>query len=282
MRIALCNEVLQPMPFARQCEYAAALGYAGLEVAPFTLGDDALRLSARERGELRRAAADAGIAVSGLHWLLAPTPDLSVTDPDADVRARTRDRLCGLIDLCAELGGTIMVHGSPAQRRLPEGPAPEGDAARQAAIDTATDTFAVLARHAERAGVVYCIEPLAPPGANFIHRVDEAADIVRAIGSPALRTMLDCYAASRTEAESPADVLDRWLPSGLVAHIQVNDPSGRGPGQGELMLRPVLQALERHAYDGWIAVEPFDYLPDGPGCAARAIGYLSGVLEGMP
>ncbi|MBU2286201.1 MAG: sugar phosphate isomerase/epimerase, partial [Gammaproteobacteria bacterium] len=79
MRIALCNEVLQPMPFARQCEYAAALGYAGLEVAPFTLGDDALRLSARERGELRRAAADAGIAVSGLHWLLAPTPDLSVT-----------------------------------------------------------------------------------------------------------------------------------------------------------------------------------------------------------
>jgi len=28
-------------------------------------------------------------------------------------------------------------------------------------------------------------------------------------------------------------------------------------------------------------VEPFDYRPDGPGCAARAIGYLRGVLEGL-
>ena len=29
-------------------------------------------------------------------------------------------------------------------------------------------------------------------------------------------------------------------------------------------------------YDGIVAVEPFDYVPDGLGCAARAIGYLRG------
>jgi len=27
MQFALCNEVLQPLPFARQCEVAAQLGY---------------------------------------------------------------------------------------------------------------------------------------------------------------------------------------------------------------------------------------------------------------
>ena len=37
MKIALCNEVLQPLPFAQQCALAADLGYDGLEVAPFTL-----------------------------------------------------------------------------------------------------------------------------------------------------------------------------------------------------------------------------------------------------
>jgi sugar phosphate isomerase/epimerase len=42
----------------------------------------------------------------------------------------------------------------------------------------------------------------------------------------------------------------------------------------------VLAALERHAYAGWVAVEPFEYLPDGPACAARAIGYLRGLMEG--
>jgi hypothetical protein len=34
-------------------------------------------------------------------------------------------------------------------------------------------------------------------------------------------------------------------------------------------------------YSGVVAVEPFDYVPDGPGCAARAIGYLRGVAEGL-
>jgi D-psicose/D-tagatose/L-ribulose 3-epimerase len=34
-------------------------------------------------------------------------------------------------------------------------------------------------------------------------------------------------------------------------------------------------------YRGIVAVEPFVYVPDGPGCAARAIGYLKGLVEGL-
>ena len=35
------------------------------------------------------------------------------------------------------------------------------------------------------------------------------------------------------------------------------------------------------AYRGIVAVEPFDYVPDGPGAAARAIGYVKGILEAL-
>jgi len=49
MRIALCNEVLAGRDFAAQCAYAAALGYGGLEVAPFTLADDPGELGAAAR-----------------------------------------------------------------------------------------------------------------------------------------------------------------------------------------------------------------------------------------
>jgi D-psicose/D-tagatose/L-ribulose 3-epimerase len=42
-----------------------------------------------------------------------------------------------------------------------------------------------------------------------------------------------------------------------------------------------LRALVRHGYAGDIAVEPFDYVPDGPGAAARAIGYIRGILEAL-
>ena len=184
MRIALCNEVLAPLPFARQCEVAAALGYQGLEVAPFTLGDAPLELSAAARAGLRRAAQDAGIAVSGLHWLLRQPVGLSITSADAAVRARTLDTMRRQIALCADLGGAVLVHGSPAQRRLPPG---EEAAARQRGIEA----FAAVAADAQAAGVTYCIEPLAPPEADFIHTVAQAAAIVQAIGRPGLRTMLD-------------------------------------------------------------------------------------------
>ena len=66
---------------------------------------------------------------------------------------------------------------------------------------------------------------------------------------------------------------------GKLAHVQVNDPNRQGPGQGAMRFAPILAALQAVGYDGVLAVEPFDYRPDGPGCAARAIGYLRGLLE---
>ena len=40
MRIALCNEVIRELPFERQCAFARAVGYDGLEIG---------RASCRER-----------------------------------------------------------------------------------------------------------------------------------------------------------------------------------------------------------------------------------------
>src|SRR4051794_10014480 len=114
MRIALCNEVIAGMDFARQCAFAAALGYDGLEVAPFTLGDEPHLLHGEAVRRLRRAAQDAGIAVTGLHWLLVKPAGLSITSEDAAVRGRTLEVMRRLVGLCAELGGAVMVHGSPA------------------------------------------------------------------------------------------------------------------------------------------------------------------------
>lgn len=275
MRIALCNEVLAPIAFDRQCALAAELGYNGLEIAPFTLGSNALRSSAAQRARWRRAAADAGIEICGLHWLLVQPQGLSITGADATQRERTLSTLRGLVDLCADLGGAVMVHGSPAQRRLPAGDEP-------AAAQRGIEAFAAVAEHAGRAGVAYCIEPLASTHANFVNTVQQAVDIVRAVGKPALRTMLDCSAAALEETETPAALLERWLPSGLLAHVQLNDPNLRGPGQGTLQFGPILAVLRRHSYAGWVTVEPFEYRPDGPTCAARAIGYVRGLLELLP
>jgi sugar phosphate isomerase/epimerase len=86
MKIALCNEVLQPLPFEQQCALAAALGYDGLEVAPFTLAEDPTRIDDREAVRLRGVAEDHGLVITGLHWLLVAPAGLSIVSDDAALR----------------------------------------------------------------------------------------------------------------------------------------------------------------------------------------------------
>jgi sugar phosphate isomerase/epimerase len=273
MMISLCNEVLRELDFPAQCALAKSLGYDGLEIAPFTLADQPDRLSAASRAELRKIAEDQGVAITGLHYLLLAPPGLSITSPDAEVRRRTVDVMRALIGLCADLGGAVLVHGSPAQRRVAPGQS------QAEALENANACFAAIAEDAEAADVLYCIEPLAAPDAELINTVADAAAIVDEIGSPAVRTMIDTCAAGRSERLPIPKLIEHWLPTGKVAHIHLNDPNRRAPGQGDLRFGPILTALRRHGYAGVCSVEPFVYEPDGPTCTARAIGYVRGLLE---
>jgi sugar phosphate isomerase/epimerase len=268
MRIALCNEVVRELPFARQAALVAALGYDGMEVAPFTLDAEAPhRLSGARRAELRRIAEGEGAPILGLHWLLVAPAGLSITDPAR--HAETVEVMRALVGLAADLGARYLVHGSPQQRvvRTPD------DAARAEAA------LAAAAEEAGRAGLTYILEPLDPGQTNWAASLEEALAIVARIGHPALATMLDVSAAGRGEREAVPALLRRHIPSGHIAHIHLNDRNRRAPGQGEDRFAPILAALREMGYAGDAAVEPFEYLPDGPTCAARAIGHLRGILE---
>ncbi len=275
MKIALCNEVIRELEFPAQCRLAGILGYDGLELAPFTLAENPHLLSAQERNQLRQTAEEAGIEIVGLHWLLLTPKGLSINSRDTGIRQRTVEVMRGLIGLCADLGGKILVHGSPAQRNIPTDDDP------QDAWFRARDTFAAIAADAEAAEVIYCLEPLSTEECNFINSVADAVTMVEAIGSPAIKTMVDHRAASLAEKETVADLLDRWLPTGLVKHVHVNDTNRRAPGQGDSHFTPLFEALRRNAYSGVVSVEPFDYVPDGQSAAAIAIGYIRGILEAL-
>lgn len=278
MRFALCNEVLKELPFPEQCRVAAALGYDGLEVAPFTLAADPMDLSDAQAREFGRLALEHGLEISGLHWLLVAPAGLSIVSADAALRQRSTAVMQRLVELCALMGGRYLVHGSPKQRSVPPGET------RAAALERARECLAVAAQTAQQCGVVYCIEPLSTAETDLLNTVEEAVELVQAIGSPAFRTMIDCSAAGQMEREDIPALMRRWMPTGHIAHVQVNDPNRRGPGQGGMRFAPILAALrEMQAaghYNGIVAVEPFDYVPDGMGSAARAIGYLRGLEEG--
>ena len=275
MKLALCNEVLAPLPFETQCRMARALGYAGLEVAPYTVCEDPQTMTLAQARELRQVAADHGLKISGLHWLLVKPAGLSITDPDPAVRARTVAFMRHLCELCAAMGGSYLVHGSPGQRRISEG------SSHAQALAWAAAAWGLAGEAAADCGVIYCIEPLSRDQTEVVNTLADAATIVQAAGQPALRTMLDTSSAGLAEDLPVPALIERWLPTGLVAHIQLNDPNRRAPGQGEMAFGPVLAALRQGGWDGWVAVEPFDYVPDGPGCAAWSAGYLQGLLQSL-
>ena len=275
MKLALCNEVLRHLPFDEQCRLAAALGCSGLELAPFTLADDPSTLTDADARRLRGIAADHGLAISSLHWLLVRPEGLSISSADAALHASTVAFLERMIGFAAACGAQVLVHGSPAQRSPAAGQSVADALARSVAAWTA------LAASAQRHGVTYCIEPLSPAETPVLNTVAEAAAVIERIGSPAVRTMLDLSAASQAESEPPDRVLARYLASGHIAHVQLNDRNRRGPGQGDTPVAPVLRALHAAGYGGWIALEPFDYHPDPIACAAASAAYVRGILEAI-
>jgi sugar phosphate isomerase/epimerase len=273
MRLAICNEVFQGWPVERALAYAAELGYDGVEIAPFTLADTPAEISAARRREIRRAAEQHGVAIVGLHWLLVKPAGLSINGPDAAIRARTQAHMRELIHLCADLGGRVLIHGSPDQRSVPAG----RDFAE--AWRRARETFEACLPAAAERGVVYCIEPLTRQITNFITRVAEADRLVREIAHPAFRLMVDCRSA---ESDGSALCeLEAGLASGHLGHVHVNDVSGRGPGFGRVAFTPILQRLRDAGYGGWASVEVFEFTPDPQTIAARSIGYLRGILEAL-
>jgi len=261
MPFAICNEMFKGWPNGKVADIVAGLGYQGIELAPATLGDTPDRLPPRERASIRSSFEGAGLRVAGLHWLLAGPRKYSITTPDLDLFGHTREYLAGLVGLCADLGGTVMVFGSPQQRNIAPGQ-DQGQVRRQVAV-----LFQELAGLAGKSGVCICLEPLTARETNFINTMKEAVSLIKEVDHPAFQLHLDVKAMAGAEPKSPADTVIEEGGTHL-RHFHANDPNLLGPGMGEFDQAPVGKALKSVGYRGWISVETFVEGP-GPGETAR-------------
>jgi sugar phosphate isomerase/epimerase len=249
-------------------EFLGGCGYGAVEIAPFTIDTDVTRITARERKRLRKQAAEAGIRVIGLHWLLAKTEGLHLTSPDPAVRDRTAEYLAELAKFCSDLGGDVMVFGSPHQRNLLDG------VTREQGVTYATEVFRkALPTLAERE-VLLALEPLTTKETDFINTAAEAVELVKLVDSPQCKILLDCKAMIAEATPIPELIREHgeWM-----VHFHANDPNRRGPGMGKLDFVPIFEALKAIEYRGWISVEVFDYSPGAETLARESIEYMKRV-----
>ena len=264
-KMAICNETFGDWPFERVFALAAECGYQGIEVAPFTIANDVTDIPAERRREIRKQAEGAGLQIIGLHWLLARTKGFHLTSPDADVRRRTADYLGELARFCADLGGGLLIFGSPKQRNLQAGV--DRSTGLRYAAEVLTDALPVL----EQTNVRLALEPLSPKITNFLSTAAEAVELIQRVNSPRCQLILDCLAMS-TESASIPDLLRRYRRQ--LIHFHANDPCRRGPGFGDLDFVPIFRTLSDIDFGGWVSVEVFDYSPGPEQLARRSIEYM--------
>ena len=268
MRFAICNEIFEGWPWEKICAFAASIGYTGLEVAPFTLANRAEEISPDRRQELKRQAAERGVEVLGLHWLLVKPVGMYITHTDASIRKQTSDYFKALVQLCADLGGNVMIIGSPKQRNLLPG------VSFDQALGYAAEVFAPCLPDAAKLGVTLAMEPLAPSETDFLNTVGQTMQLVNRLNHPNFQINLDVKAMS-SEAKPIPDVIRET--KGHIAHVQVNDPNLLGPGMGEVKYEPIIAALKEVGYDGWLSVEAFDFRPGAEHIARKSMEYLKQV-----
>lgn len=270
MRFAICNEIFKDWPVDRAFRFAAETGYQGIEIAPFTLAPLITDISADRRRELVRMASDAGIAISGIHWVLAYTEGMHINHPDPAWRQRASDYLKHAVDFCADLGGTRMIFGSPKRRDILSGVSTEQ--ARKWTLDTMRPA-AVLG---EQRGVVICLEPLAPSETNFLTTAEETLGLSEEMQSSAFKIMLDVKAMC-SEGRPVADTIRKF--AGRFSYFHANDENLKGPGFGNTDFKPIGQALRDIAYDGWVSVEVFKFEEGPEAIATRSLAHLRECLQ---
>jgi sugar phosphate isomerase/epimerase len=205
---------------------------------------------------------------SALHWLLAKTQGNYLTSPDAAVRRRTTAYLGELARMCSDLGGTIMVLGSPQQRNLLPGVS-HAEAMEHAAA-VLRDAMSVCAD----LGVTIAVEPLGPAEGDFLRTAAKGRELVAMVDSPHCKLHLDVKAMSSESLSIPAIIRASRVE---LVHFHANDPNLLGPGMGEVQFEPIFAALKEIGYTGWVSVEVFDYKPGAERIARESIQYMQRV-----
>lgn len=252
MKFAICNEMFVDQPFEKAFATARNCGYTGIEIAPFTMGADATSITASKRQEVLRQAETADLEIIGLHWLLAKTEGYYLTSPEPEIRAKTAEYLRELARLCADLGGHLMVLGSPQQRNLLPG------ITHTQAMQFAADVIRDAAPTLSKCGVTLAIEPLGPAEGDFLNTADLGAELMRMVDSPFVKLHLDVKAMSSEPTDIPSIIRTH---AANTVHFHANDPNLLGPGMGDVSFEPIFDALQETGYNGWISVEVFDYQP---------------------
>jgi sugar phosphate isomerase/epimerase len=242
LKLACQEQMLPGDELAAKWDFAQAAGYDAIELR----GKADLALQHR-LPELRRAAGNGvvmrTVCVDMLHFFGAF---------DDELRADAIKQMRSQLSVIAELGGlgamTPASYGMFSRRLPPFEPPRSEEEDREVLLAGLSE----LGEHAKSEGVVLLLEPLNRYEDHMVNRLEQAVDLIDAVGLDSVRIGADTYHMN-IEEDDPADSIVRF--ADYIAHVQVSDSNRLQPGAGHLDWPAVLGALNAIGYEGDIALE---------------------------
>lgn len=266
MKFGICSEIFEAWnDIERTIEYVKAAGYDGLEIAPYTLAKHVTAIPQQTRRTIAKQAGALGLDILGIHWLLVGPEGLYINHPDAGIRERTARYLVDLVHFCADVGGRLMIFGSPKQRDVHE------SLTYQQAFAYTVEAFEKVLPTCLERQVTICMEPLSRLETNFCQTAAETVELIERIGHPNFRLLLDTKAMT-FEEEGRSGTIRRY--GHHLAHYHANDENLNGPGWGAVDFGPIIEALKDTGYDGYVSVEVFKFEPGPEAIATKSLDYL--------
>ncbi|MCK5862593.1 MAG: diguanylate cyclase [Candidatus Hydrogenedentes bacterium] len=266
MKFGICSEIFKEWnDIERTINYVKEIGYDGLEIAPFTFSQYVYDIPASTRRDIVRYAEQAQLDILGIHWVFVGPEGVHLTHSDSAVRDFTRKYLEDLINFCGDVGGKVIIFGSPKQRNVAR------DLSYNQAFDFARELFEATMPLCEQRDVTICMEQLSHQETNFCQTPAETVELIEAVSHPNFQLLLDTKAMTFLPEDRP-DVIRKYAK--YLKHYHANDANLKGPGWGDVDFLPIFNALRDVKYDGYMSVEVFDFEAGPEAIAEKSLRYL--------
>jgi sugar phosphate isomerase/epimerase len=228
-----------PAQLKRLLTHLKACGYEGVElniIEPFGI----------EVQVLEEMLGEIGLAIPSFLTGEAYADGLCLSSPDPSVRKRTVERLVRYVDIAARFHALLVVGLLQGQRR----DEPQTDVANARIVEG----LKVVAEAAGAKGVDVVIEPVNHLQVGFNHTVAEVRSLIAAIGSPAVRTMVDTIHLNIEERSLTQPILECGA---ALRHVHLCESNGGAFGTGHVDFAAVGRALKQIGYTGFGSVKVY-------------------------
>ncbi|PAW67362.1 MAG: xylose isomerase [Opitutia bacterium Tous-C1TDCM] len=196
-----------------------------------------------------KAAADAaGLAIGSV---------CACMGPGRDFRGSAADQKAAMV-YCKALIDQAVVLGCPALIGPVYSVVGKADAVEPAQQKKewalVVKNLKVLAKHAEKRGILICIEPLNRFETDFLNTCDQGLKLVKAVNSKAVKLHLDTFHMNIEEKDSAAAIRKAGKHLG---HFHACGSDRGTPGNDHIVWPPIVKALKDIGYKGDVVIESF-------------------------